>query len=376
MQFFIGRLGTGGAERQMAQSAQHLAERGHTVRVTTVFPGGRFWETLRGAAVEVESLDDRDKSGRRRVVGALLAAPGRLRRSISRFRPDVVHSMLPVGNAIARQATDGAMRRRVIWGIRSADEDLPFPFSVLRSWNIRTSGEIGAIVANSEAGRSSCLRLGYARDRLHVVPNGIEIDRFCIDKAAGQRCRRHLGLCGSTPVAAAVGRICIEKNYALLLEAIARIARTRRDVTFLFVGSGDPRLLVRLQAASRVAGIEAMLRWIPSFDDMPALYNAIDLLVMSSDVEGFPNVLCEALACGVPAVTTDAGDAALIVQDPRRIVPRGDAAALAKAIGAIIRGDGHLEPEVLRAGVVDRFAVGKSLDALESVMTCVAAGES
>ena len=111
---------------------------------------------------------------------------------------------------------------------------------------------------------------------------------------------------------------------------------------------------------------------------MPAVYNALDLLCLSSAYgEGFPNVLGEAMSCGVPCVTTDAGDAALVVGDTGLVAPRGDAPALAEALLRQLARLEH-EPADLSASCRERiganFSLGRIVAATEALLAGLGGG--
>jgi glycosyltransferase involved in cell wall biosynthesis len=118
-------------------------------------------------------------------------------------------------------------------------------------------------------------------------------------------------------------------------------------------------------------GIADRVVWAGARPDMPAVYNALDLLVSSSAFgEGTPNVVAEAMACGIPCVVTDVGDSAAVVGDPQCIVPPGDAPALARAMlqrlddldrGAVAR-------EALRQRIVTRFSMEALIDRTEAAL--------
>ena len=127
----------------------------------------------------------------------------------------------------------------------------------------------------------------------------------------------------------------------------------------------------RQEAMKRVAaelGIAPRVTWTGWRRDMAAVYNAVDLAVSSSLSEGFPNVVAEALACGVPCVVTDVGDCRSIVADDEWVVPPRDPDKLASAIGRALRSDRRERAEELRHRVVDFFSLHAMVDRTEQLL--------
>jgi glycosyltransferase involved in cell wall biosynthesis len=125
------------------------------------------------------------------------------------------------------------------------------------------------------------------------------------------------------------------KDHPNFLRAAARVAGSRNEVRFICIGSGPASYREALLAEARALGLERRMIWTGSRDDMPKVYNALDIVVSSSAFgEGFPNTIVEAMATGVPCVVTDVGDSAAIVGELGWVCPPRDSAALA---GAIVR---------------------------------------
>jgi glycosyltransferase involved in cell wall biosynthesis len=137
-----------------------------------------------------------------------------------------------------------------------------------------------------------------------------------------------------------VGRYDPQKDHRTFLRAAGELARVRADVRFVMCGpgvDGENRELVRQIAELGIGGRCSLLGPV---EDPRGVLNALDVLVCSSAFgEGFPNVLGEAMACGVPCVTTDVGDAAMIVAGSGRVVTVGDWRALAREVGALLELD-------------------------------------
>ncbi|MCY1511587.1 4-alpha-N-acetylgalactosaminyltransferase [compost metagenome] len=180
------------------------------------------------------------------------------------------------------------------------------------------------------------------------------------------------GLTGDVPVIGCVARWDPLKDHANLLRAVAALVRDGRDAGLrcVLIGrdmtAGNPELgamIDRLGLRDRVvlAG--------PS-DDVPAAMNGLDLHVLSSCAEGFPNVVAEAMACGVYCVVTDVGDAAYIVGDAGVVVPPEQAEALARGIETGLREVAARGRE--RAGAPGRARVLEHFDLARMVQGYIA----
>ena len=170
-----------------------------------------------------------------------------------------------------------------------------------------------------------------------IVPNGIDTSRFQPDKTAGAAARRALGLPAEALVVGLVGDLLLLKGQRTFLAA-ARLVIGRVPAAY-FVLVGAPRLDPESQRyaaelRSEAAGIGARVIFAGHQDNMPDVLNALDLLVVASTTETVPLVLLEALACGVPAVSTPVGRAPELLADGAagRLFPVGDATRLAEAL--------------------------------------------
>jgi glycosyltransferase involved in cell wall biosynthesis len=364
--FVIRALTYGGAERQLVALAGGLQARGHAVRVVVFYSGGPLEAGLREAGVPVTALG---KRGRWHILGFL----ARLAACLRGERPDVVHGYLAMSNVLAvllRPVHGG----RVVWGLRASERD-----ERQYGWTARVDRALqralarfpDLIIANSQAGRDHAVRAGFPASRLIVVPNGIDTGRFAPHRELGLPLRQVWGVGDSEHLVGRVGRLDPQKDYPTFLRALAHVVEVRSDVRAVCVGSGPPEVERAYQAMAHALGIADRVVWAGARPDMPAVYNALDLLVSSSAFgEGTPNVVAEAMACGIPCVVTDVGDSAAVVGDPQCIVPPGDAPALARAMlqrlddldrGAVAR-------EALRQRIVTRFSMEALIDRTEAAL--------
>jgi glycosyltransferase involved in cell wall biosynthesis len=318
-------LEAGGAERQLVVLANALALRGHDVSVALFRARG----SLLGALEPGVSVHDLKKKGRTDLVGFLY----RLWRLVRRERPDVIYSFLGVPNlsTIFLKALMPALP--VAWGVRASDMDLSRYGALSRLCffaEMALSRFANRIVVNSEAGRDYVASKGVPDGLITVVPNGFDVECFVPDEAQGATLRRDWGCPDTAVLIGIVARLDPMKDHGTFLRAV-KLAMDR-DPGLHFVGVGDGPLGDQLEDLGRQLGLSDHFVWAGAHSDMPAVYNALDILCLSSITEGFPNVLGEAMSCGVPCVTTDVGDAALIVGDTGLVVPKRNPEALAEAM--------------------------------------------
>jgi len=169
-----------------------------------------------------------------------------------------------------------------------------------------------------------------------VIPNGIDVQRFIFAAEGKQRVRSGLSIPPDTKVVGHVARLHPMKDHAGFLGAAKEVADAYPEVHFLLVGRDvcpDTREVIRLVPDR----LRDRFHFLGERHDIPALMSAMDIFCLSSAWgEGFPNVLGEAMATGLPCVTTDIGDSAMIVGDTGVVVPPRDTVALAGGIDSLL----------------------------------------
>ena len=328
--FFIRSLNAGGAERQLVITANGLAKRGYKVTVLTFYSGGFYAEGLHNSKVELLSLA---KKGRWDLLAFLL----RLFKVLRQQSPDIVYSWLGIANILSV-----LMRRycipntRIVWGVRSSNMDLE-QYDWLSRWSYwlecRLARFADTTISNSYAGLKYATAHGFPVKNSIVIHNGIDTQRFRPDEEAGRRMRKEWGMANDTVLIGAVGRIDPMKGIPAFLEAAAIVKQQNLNVCvrFIWVGVGEAKYTKSMYELATKLGIDDVLLWAGLHTDMLAVYNAFDIASSSSYGEGFPNVIGEAMACGIPCVVTNVGDSALAVSDAGFVVPVRDAQALAIA---------------------------------------------
>ncbi len=210
-----------------------------------------------------------------------------------------------------------------------------------------------ALVACSVSVRDHlCAQLALAQERISVIPNGVDAERF--RGGDGARLRAELGVPATAAVVGTVGRISTQKAQDDFLRAAALIRDQRPDTVFLIVGgSDDPELSRRLHALTADLGLADQVRFTGYRSDLADVYAALDVFVLSSHWEGFGLVLVEAMAAGRPVVTTDVGPVAEVVgrEGAAVLVPPAASDRLAAAILALLQ-DPERAAQVGRLGEV------------------------
>jgi len=170
-----------------------------------------------------------------------------------------------------------------------------------------------------------------------------------------------------------VGRLEPVKGYPLFLTAAAEVARSRAATRFVCVGSGPDDYARWLRDQAQALGLAERLVWAGARADMPAVYSALDVAVSTSEREGFPNVVAEAMACGVPCVVTDVGDSARIVGEYGEVVPPGDPAAMSAAMGRLLddRERGAIDRARVRERIVGHFSHASLIEGTERALAAL-----
>jgi len=200
------------------------------------------------------------------------------------------------------------------------------------------------IVCCSEAALQLHKALGYAPDKLEVIPNGFDLEQVKPDPAAHASLRDELGLTADAFLIGLAARFHPHKDHLNFIRAASGLHQQRPDVHFVLCGMGINSQNAELAGWIEAGGLRERCHLLGPREDMPRLFSGMDIATTSSRSEAFPVVIGEAMACGTPCVVTDVGDSAMIVGETGVIVPARDPAALAEGWRKLIEagGDGRL----------------------------------
>jgi glycosyltransferase involved in cell wall biosynthesis len=295
---------------------------------------------------------------KRRGAGGYGPALLRLLALLWRTEPDIVHGYLD-GN-LPLLFLGGLLRLRVVWGIRRTSSDWA-KLDRFSRWLIglmvKLSPFVDLIIFNSEAGLRSHAAMGMRSPRMRVIANGFDLTRFRPRPELGAAQRTAWGIPGTVPLIGIVGRLAPVKDHPTFLQCASRLVRDWPEARFVCVGDGPVRYRQGLERQAESLGLAGKVLWAGPCEQMPGVYNALSLLVLASTDEGFPNALGEAMACGVPCVTTRVGDAAALVGDTGIVVEPGDGEGMAAAVSRLL---GESGPDRLARAAAARQRIDSS----------------
>ena len=189
-----------------------------------------------------------------------------------------------------------------------------------------------AIVVNSQDGQRYHQRIGYRPKQWANIANGVDLERFRPRPSERAILRTRLGIPDDATVIGLVARYHPMKDIGTFLRAASRFQQDHENVKFVLCGDGLSPENAALAELVRSLDLERRTISLGPRPDIDLIYPALDVLTLCSIYgEGFPNVLCEAMACDVPCVATDVGDSAAVIGDRRWIVPKNDHEALTGA---------------------------------------------
>ena len=361
--FLIRSLNYGGSERQIVALVGGLSRKGMRVAVATFYPGGSFRRGLEKVGVPVFSLGKRSRWG---VFGFL----SRLFRLVRRAQPRILHSYLGSANILTVLLKPLLPTTKIVWGVRASNMELArygFLDGVLYWIECRFSRFADLIIVNSHAGRDYAVAHGFPSNKLVMIPNGIDVERFCPDHKAREEFRKKLGIADTESLIGLVGRIDPMKGHATFLRAAAILINGRQNVRFVCVGEGPENYRRTLLSLTEELGLSNMVTWAEATDHMEAIYNALDVATCCSSYgEGFSNAIGEAMACGIPCVVTDVGDSKRIIGDAGSVVMVDDPRALAEAWRRVLdMGDAERMKlgQRARARITQHFSLERLIEA-------------
>lgn len=326
----LSGLKVGGAEMVLYRLIVNSQGGRFTHAVIALHPEGGMRQRFIDVGIEIVALDFK----RSPVLNFF-----RLFFLILRKRPDIVQTWMYHSDLLGGLAARLAGNRNVIWGVRTTEVNagVSRATAVVRracawlSWWVPHS-----IVCAAEASRRVHVALDYEATRMVVIPNGF--DMTGLEATANQQTalRETCGFGVDDVVVGSLGRFNPDKDQENFVRAAGLLAQQNEQVRFLLVGRDLVAGNVQLASWLDQTGYADRFVLLGERADAPVCLAAMDIFCLSSRTEGFPNVVGEAMAMGLPCVVTDVGDVSLLVADAGVVVPKEDYVALAEGIARVM----------------------------------------
>ncbi len=352
-----GTLARGGAEKQLFYMARTLAGAGVDVRVYSLERGEFFEAELQRIGISPIWIGRRTHPVLRTVA---------LMRALANFRPHIVQSAHFYTNLYVAAA---ALPHRAL-GLGAIRSDTYHEAAANGGWGRSLLQLPSALLANSQAAKRGAEFLGVRPEKVYVVGNVIDLPE--LDRSAASYDGAAWG--SDRIVVASVARHARVKRLERFLAALARARAAVPTVFGVLIGTGPEHEDLRRMAQALGLGPNSVA-FLGMRDDVPRLLRAADLLLMTSDEEGFPNAILEAMASRLPVITTAAGDSGIVVQDnvTGYVVPFDDVEQMAERVVRLARSP-ELRRSLGRAGrrrVEQRYSydqlAGSLLDTYRSI---------
>lgn len=309
-------LGVGGAELMLKRLIEGLnGQEGMQHSVISLTELGTVGEQLQGAGIKVTYLG----------MSNALSLPitfFRLRRELKKQQPDIVQTWMYHADFLGGLAARSLGIKNIIWGIRTTDvtlgrSKLTIALRKLCAWLSYSVPKV--IICAADAGRKVHEQVGYDPSKMRVIPNGFDLDKLKSTPEQRQALRIELGFTENHKVIGSVGRFNLVKNQQAFVETAALVAKQYDNARFMMVGRDNTWSNAELVGWIKQHNLKDKFALLGERADVPICLSAMDIFCLHSKTEGFPNVLGEAMIVGLPCVSTDVGDASLMLMDSKQV---------------------------------------------------------
>lgn len=323
----ITGLNNGGAEAVLYRLCKYDKNNKHIV--ISMMDNGKYGELLKNENINVYTLDM--PAGKLTFNGII-----NLYKIIKKLKPNVVQTWMYHANLIGGIVAKIAGIKKIVWGVRHSNLD--------KTHNKKSTILIAKILGKisnkvptdiifcAEKSYEVHNSIGYKCKNMKVVSNGYELNKFYPNNRVIQNLKNEFELNDTKNIIGFVARFNELKDHDNLLHSLQLVKKNEIDFKCILVGTNMINTNRELINMIKKYDLFEHIILLGERSDIPDIMNLLDIHVLSSCSEAFPNVLCEAMACGTPCVTTDVGDASFIIGDTGYIVPIKDPTLMAQKI--------------------------------------------
>ena len=357
--FIITALTTGGAENMLLKVLERIDRTRFDPVVISLRDKGQIGPKIEALGIAVYSMGMRPALPNPLAFVSLVSL-------IKKLRPDAVHTWMYHADLFGGLAARIAGVRAVGWSIHHSDISLRHnkltTLLVVKLCAFLSGSVPSLILSCSEVARQVHVAAGYSKRKIRVIPNGFDLSLFMPDVLARASVRDELNIPLEAPMIGLIARWNQQKNHLGFIQAAALVNSSLPSVHFILAGTDVDSSNSTLTNAIKSSGLEGRIHLLGRRDDVPRLMASLDVLASSSFGEAFPNILGEAMACGVLCAVTAAGDSAEIVADTGRVVAIGDMQGLAEAMIELLKMPSVSKKEAIqtaRERVVEHYEISQ-----------------
>jgi glycosyltransferase involved in cell wall biosynthesis len=320
-------LDTDGAQMALFKLVSNMDQNLFENSVVVLLGEGSMAGMIRFAGVEVKCLGYRQG-----ILNPLMLVD--VVKAIRAIQPDVIQTWMYHADLVGGLASLFVKRRPIIWGIRHSElnaessKRLTRLVASLCAWASRAVPY--RIILNSYRAKDYHVGIGYDSTKMVVIPNGFDLDLFRPNPEWRKAVRESWGVCDDALIVGIVSRFHADKDIRTFLEAASIVSSEKTNLCFALCGRGLTQDNAILMQWINGLSLKPYVRLLGERKDVPIVMNGFDIFALSSVTESFPNVIGEAMACGLICVATDVGDAKLIIGGTGFVVPPKNPAALAR----------------------------------------------
>ena len=323
----ITGLNNGGAEKALYNTCINASEYKHIV--ISLSGKGKYGALLNSKSTEVIALGM--SPGRFSLIAFF-----KLIKLIKKYNPDIVQTWMPHANLLGGIAARIAGINSIVWGIRNAYL-IPGKAKKLTIFIDKILSKLSRwlpsrIVVNSKQSIDIHESLGYDRSKMTYIPNGLDLSVLNFNQKKRYLLRNELGLTSSFFLIGCVARYHPNKNHFTLLKSLSILNLKNISLRCVLVGKNLDHNNKELVDQINSLGLESIVILAGERNDIPDIMSALDVHVLASVTEGFPNVVGEAMACETPCIVTDVGDSAYVVGNTGWVIKPNDTKELAETI--------------------------------------------
>ncbi len=260
----------------------------------------------------------------------------RLVSQIKKASPNLIQTWMYHADLLGGFASRLAGYRNIVWNIRNSNLD-PSKTKLHTRLTVKVCALLShwipeKIISNSSMSAQIHQQAGYQKDKFTIIPNGFDLQEFSSNKKTRESVRKELGFDDDTCLIGLVARFDPQKDHKGFVDAAALLKCKINNVYFLLIGKDIDSDNQQLNNWIKSLGLTDSFHLLGLRSDISRITAALDLATSSSSYgEAFPNVIGEAMACGVPCVATNVGDSGLIIGTTGKVVPPDNPQALADA---------------------------------------------